>query len=374
MDPYTTSHFSNRALLVDLKASVANERTSTAVVISRIAEVDDRKLYLEQGYHNMHAFCVHELHYSEQAAFKRIYAGRAARRFPLILVALADGRLHLSGVVMLSAYLTSGNADELLAAAAHRTKAEIEQLIAERFPRPDLPERLQAIAPSATVLTMAPVQAGLSPGKVEPTTASTVQQTPTGALPLSPGKVEPAIPPSRMKPLAPQRYGVQCTWDQETHDLYHYVYHYVRALMSHEVPTGEMALVLKGALELAAGQPEKRKFAVTDRPGHARPTSSPRHIPAAVKRAVLERDQGRCTFVSGTGRRCTAVWKLEYDHEDPVARGGEATIENIRLRCRGHNQYEAERTFGAGFMEEKRAEARARAGARKQAKARTAAA
>jgi hypothetical protein len=58
---------------------------------------------------------------------------------------------------------------------------------------------------------------------------------------------------------------------------------------------------------------------------------------------------------------------------DPVARGGEATVEGIRLRCRTHNQYEAECVFGAGFMSEKRAEARARAAARRQAKARAAA-
>jgi hypothetical protein len=44
----------------------------------------------------------------------------------------------------------------------------------------------------------------------------------------------------------------------------------------------------------------------------------------------------------------------------PVARGGKATIENTRLRCRAHNQYEAERTYGAGFMREKREAGRAR--------------
>ena len=41
-----------------------------------------------------------------------------------------------------------------------------------------------------------------------------------------------------------------------------------------------------------------------------------------------------------------------------MARGGKATVENIRLRCSGHNQFEADRTFGAGFMHNKREEAR----------------
>jgi 5-methylcytosine-specific restriction endonuclease McrA len=118
-----------------------------------------------------------------------------------------------------------------------------------------------------------------------------------------------------------------------------------------------MVLVLKGALKLAKTELEKRKFAATDRPGHSRPGSSPRHIPAAVKREVWERDEGRCTFVSESGRRCEERARLEYDHIEPVARGGEATAENVRLACRSHNQYAAERAFGAEFMERKRREA-----------------
>jgi hypothetical protein len=156
-------------------------------------------------------------------------------------------------------------------------------------------------------------------------------------------------------PLAPQRFGFQCTVDQETHELWQYA----KALLSHEIPTGEMALVLKAVLKLAVGQLEKRKFAATDRPGHSRGSADPRHIPAAVKRAVRERDQGRCAFVSETGKRCESRSILQFDHIEPVARGGESTVENLRLLCRAHNQHAAERAFGAEFMCNKRAVARA---------------
>jgi hypothetical protein len=85
---------------------------------------------------------------------------------------------------------------------------------------------------------------------------------------------------------------------------------------------------------------------------------------------VWERDGGQCGFVGDSGQRCPERSRLEYDHADPVARGGEATAENVRLRCRAHNEYEAECVFGAGFMSDKRAEARARAEARRRAKVR----
>jgi len=73
---------------------------------------------------------------------------------------------------------------------------------------------------------------------------------------------------------------------------------------------------------------------------------------------VWRRDGGQCTFVSDKGQRCEARSRLEFDHTDPVARGGQATVAGLRLRCRAHNQYEAERVFGTGFMQRKRNEAR----------------
>ncbi len=56
-----------------------------------------------------------------------------------------------------------------------------------------------------------------------------------------------------------------------------------------------------------------------------------------------------------TGHRCNERARLEYDHIQPLARGGATSIDNLRLRCRAHNQYDAEQTFGAAFMQWKRA-------------------
>src|SRR6266705_6781051 len=154
MCTYSLSHLSDSVLLRDLKALVAQDRATTAALLAHIAEVDERRLYLPAAYPSMHAYCVGELRLCEQAAFKRIHAARTARRFPAIFPALAEGRLHLSGVVMLAPHLTPENAEELLAAAADRSRAELEQLLAERFPRPELPGRLQALptAPSPALL------------------------------------------------------------------------------------------------------------------------------------------------------------------------------------------------------------------------------
>src|SRR5262245_9006556 len=148
MHTYSRSHLSDQDLLRNLKEHVGHERSATAEVLADLAEADERKLYLPLGHASMYSYCVETLSYSEEAAYRRIQAAGAARRFPAIFAALADGRLHLTAVNLLAPQLTPENAADLLAAAAHQTKARIEWLIAERFPRPDAPSRLEALAPA----------------------------------------------------------------------------------------------------------------------------------------------------------------------------------------------------------------------------------
>ena len=363
MDPFVTSHISHDALLRDIKTLDERDRKTTAVLLSRVAEVEERRLFLREGFPSMHAYCIQGLHWCEGTASRRIYAARAARALPILFDAIADGRLHLTGVLMLAKYLTTGNVAELIAAATHRSKAEIQQLIAERFPQPDLPEFLQNLAPPPPLERSegqhSPENAGDAKG---PAQEPSPENAHAAALPTRPSVLQPALQHSpenaaprapRVTPLAPQRFGLQVTLDQETHDLLRRA----QALMSHQVRAGEILPVLNGALRCFVAQLEKQKYAATSCPRPSKPGSSSRHIPAAVKRAVRERDGDRCAFVSESGQRCSSRNRLEFDHIEPVSRGGASTVENVRLLCRAHNQYAAEREFGAEFMERKRAQA-----------------
>src|ERR1044071_6485727 len=146
MNSYSLSHVSNDALLRDITTSVKQDRATTATMLAQIAEVDERKLFAGAGYESMFLYCVRELHMSEETAFRRIRVARTARQFPAIFSLLADGRLNLTAVLLLTPHLSPQTADELLAAAAQKTKPEIELLLAERFPRPDVPTLVQTIA------------------------------------------------------------------------------------------------------------------------------------------------------------------------------------------------------------------------------------
>lgn len=119
--------------------------------------------------------------------------------------------------------------------------------------------------------------------------------------------------------------------------------------------------MLKRGLTLLVESLRKSKYAATSRPQAPREAADGRDVPAAVARAVWERDGHQCTFRGDDDRRCSMRADLEVDHVIPFARGGRTTVENLRLLCRAHNQHEAERIYGEAHMHEQRATAQPRA-------------
>ena len=165
------------------------------------------------------------------------------------------------------------------------------------------------------------------------------------------------VPAAQVKlaPLSAERFELRVTISKEAHDNLRYI----QSLASHSALGRDVAQLIERALELLVKETEKTKFAATDRPqSKLRESTAPRTIPAHVKREVWDRDQSQCTFVGETGRRCSARSLLEFDHIDEVARGGEATTDRMRLRCRGHSQFTAELRFGSEFMAQKREDAK----------------
>ncbi|MGH7725111.1 MAG: hypothetical protein ACREOU_06740 [Candidatus Eiseniibacteriota bacterium] len=362
MRTYSLAHLSDAALLCGLHTLVARHRMTTAELLAHLAEVDERRLYAPAGYPSMHAYCVGELHFSDDAAYKRIQVARAGRQIPVLLAAIADGRLHMTAALVLAPHMKEENAEELIGSATHRTKGEIEQFLTGHGGRHE-PQ-----------LVLEPVASAISePGELVP--------EPVGEL--APERVDELAPErvvghhDRPFDMPQARMLLKLAIERDTYRKLEYA----RELLSHAVPSGDAATIIDRALDALITRLEKRKFAATKNP---RPQSVPspasqpreprparkRYIAAPVRRSVWERDQGQCTFLSESGHRCEARRFLEFDHVDPVARGGRATVEGLRLRCRTHNQLEAERVFGHEFMREKRTEAREKALA--QARERTA--
>jgi 5-methylcytosine-specific restriction endonuclease McrA len=425
----TLTTISDEALLRRLRELLCESRRTESDLVAHIGEVDARRLYAREASPSMFSYCTRMLHLSGAEAYLRIAAARAAREHPVLLAMLADGRLHLSAIAKLAPHLTRENRDLILSRATHRSKRQIEELIAEIRPLPDvpslmrrLPERARHVAlPSSALIGArgdgaAPVQADctgqlLRPDGVraQPSTELACHEgsegapvsgllsdkaglaellepeTPRGPSAETRGTLgepretlrEISRPSSRcvVEPLAPSRYKVQFTASAELRDKLERL----QALLRSDIPDGDLGAVVDRAVTETLQRLEARRYAKRTAPRHATRTSQratstrrltsdraavprssttpsqgafehSRHIPAAIRRAVYERDRGRCRYVDDTGRRCPERDRLEYHHRYPFGMGGGHTIENVRLMCRTHNLYLAEHDYGRKTM------------------------
>ncbi len=407
----TASALSDQELLTRLERLAGNEREASAELVAHLAALDSRpSLFAAQGYGSLFRYCTQALRLSEDAACNRIDAARACRRFPLILDLLASGSLSLTSVRLLGPHLTAENHESVVAKARDRRRREIEALVAELAPRPEIPSTVRKV-PCRNATRQPATCPGVAPGLPPcPTTTrqpATVPPHPSapGASPApdaapalrpcsasgpgpamasvaSAGGAAPAPSPSSLpatpRPIvqasAPGRYYVRFTIGQGTHEKLRRL----QALLRREIPDGDPGAIFDRALTMLLEKVEKTKLAAVDRPRPPRPirpetdTNPPirpaadtrgrkpgvpsrpvpptplsRTVPREVKREVWRRDAGQCAFVSSTGRRCTEGTFLEFHHVQPHAKRGPATVANISLRCRRHNQYEAELIFGS---------------------------
>lgn len=338
--PSVASQLSDRDLLAAVLRAAINERHATVELLRLLAELDERRLYLGEGCSSLFTYCTQVLRLSEHAAYHRIEAARAARRFQVVLDLLGEGALTLTTIALLRPHITDENCDRLLEAARHKTKREVEQQIACLAPKPDatpLVRRLSAITRPAEL-----------PATLPPVLPDQPAQVPVRA---------PEPPRARIAPLAEDRYLLRVTISADTQRKLRQA----QDLLRHTIPTGDHAAILDRALTLLVDQLERAKFAQARQPRAARRNQTKtsqtkasqtktgqtnrRHIPAAVRREVWTRDGGRCAF-EGSHGRCRETGRLEFHHVVPFAEGGLTETANLALRCRAHNAFESEQRFG----------------------------
>jgi len=334
------SRLSDHDLLARIGVLAGKEREASVELVAHLAALDTRpSLFAGQSYGSLFGYCTQVLLLSEDAACNGIEAARACRDFPVILDHLVSGAMSLTSVRLLRRHLTQENHDAVLARACGKSRREIEALVAELAPRPDVPTSVRKLPnPSPTAL---PIPMATPP--TEPCEAATME------APLLPHRRRPII-----QTTSPERYRVQFTIGKESHDKLRRL----QALLRREIPDGDPGAIFDRALTLLLEKVEKTKLGRTTGPRRRRPIRpgtdkdvrepvlGSRHVPREVKDAVSRRDADQCAYVSRAGKRCTERTFLEFHHVRPYAKGGPATVENISLRCRRHNQYEAELVFG----------------------------
>ena len=147
---------SDDQLLARVRTLAERERASTTALIAALAELDARRLYLGQGFSSLFAYCTQALRLSEDAAYNRIRAARVAAKWPVVLDRIADGSVTVTAVRLLSDVLTDSNHEELFRAATHKSKREVEALVAGLNPQPDVAASIRKVTQPAVHGTAPP--------------------------------------------------------------------------------------------------------------------------------------------------------------------------------------------------------------------------
>jgi hypothetical protein len=206
-DSSALAALSDREVLVRVRDAVRNEQVATARLIALLMELDARRLYLSEGCSSLFTtYCTQVLHLSEHAAYNRIETARAARRFPVILDLVESAAVTLTTVRLLAPHLTDTNHREVLQRAHHKSKREVELLVATLHSRPDVPSMVRKLP--ALARTQPPI---LAP-----------QEAATPDIPTAIGTascVPPPLRPTEVKPIAAERYKIQITVSRDVRQI-----------------------------------------------------------------------------------------------------------------------------------------------------------
>jgi hypothetical protein len=228
-------------LLASVRRAALDERSATRHLIALLSELDARRLYLGEGFSSLFTYCTQALQLSEHATYNRIEAARAARRFPVIFELLEAGSVTLTTVRLVAPHLTEANHRALLERLHHKSKRDVELVIATLTPAPDVRSVVRKLR--------APLPARIP--EVSDAANSTVVE-----VSMLRQNTMPAATPSRpaeVKPLAPERYKIQVTVSREAHDKLRRA----QDLLRHVVPNGDPAIILERALDLLVADLER---------------------------------------------------------------------------------------------------------------------
>ncbi len=334
------------ARLADL---LARERAALGDFLVALAEFDDKKLWVELEYTSLFDFLRRELRLTTGAAFYRKTAVELIHRFPEIIAPLRDGRLCLMTVAEVARVLTEENRDEVLPRFFGLSKREAQALAAELQPASNPPMRA-VVTPLPTPAAALALSMPVEPERVDPAQAAflpveTDRPVPTDAATRAP--VRPPPPAATVQPLTAELSRYHLTVSRRFLEKLEAA----TAALSHSRPGAGPEEILEAGLDLLLERDANRKGLVKKPRATARPSSNPDYVPAHVRRAVFERDGGRCQYRLASGEICGSTHRLEIDHITPRAQGGPSTIENCRLACRAHNDRSARRAFGDAWMD-----------------------
>ncbi|BDG04556.1 HNH endonuclease [Anaeromyxobacter oryzae] len=340
-----------RALSANLASLLRREHSALGAFLVALADFDRRRAWMTLGHASLFAYLHRELRLSKAAAQYRKVAAELIQEVPAVGEALGEGRLCLTSIVEAARVVTPQNWETVLPRFFGLSRREAMEVVAELQPHPAPPTRTivcpvrtapsEVAAGATSAVPPLPLEAGAAGPAGNRTSGSsnelTVREVDASA---------PARRPAEVVPLTADLSRFHLT----VSDRFLRKLQAAKDALAHARPGATEEELLEAGLDLLLEKAAKRKGLVSKPLKIPRPAKRD-HIPAHVKRAVMERDGGRCQFRLPSGEICGSTHQLEFDHIEPVALGGASTVDNVRITCRRHNIISARRVFGDDWMD-----------------------
>jgi hypothetical protein len=333
-----------RDLSNHLAALLRKEREAMADFLLALAHFDDEKLWRDLGHTSLFYYLRRELGLSAGAAQHRKTAVELIQQFPAVETALRQGRLCLSSVCELAKVVTPENVVVVLPRFFGLSRREA--VAASIRPAAAIPQR-EVVTPVRATVLAGDVRREIAPAEPTVTEVHPGELASRMDLVLTPPAATAAArSPDSEQPLTAELSRFHITVSRRFMETLEQT----KDALSHSHPGGSTEEILMACMQLMLAKKAKQRGLV-ERPLQTPRPWRPDHIPAHVRRAVMERSGGRCEWVFDNGERCNSAYQVEVDHIDPTALGGRAAVENTRAACRGHNQLAARQVFGDAFMD-----------------------
>ena len=356
----TLEDLTTDALDRSAEETVRAEKRNVALVIAHIAEISRRKAELECGYKNIFDYCTRRLQLSEGSVARRLQVANVSKRFPQLLVALAENRISLTVAGLLASHLREDNVDKLLSDCAGKSTRSVEEYLVALRPKP-------VFKPSIRKRPSQSRRSDETDQKIRPTSEppeqSSAQEKPSQQLRT----------PNLLEPAEPEVFNFRFAADAD----FKAKFERLAEVLGVENPLKNMAEVFERAVDISLEKkdPKKkherrierqRKQSTAREKSRAREISKSggvgngekekgksRHIPSEVRERVLDRASHQCQFTARDGTRCTARTGLEIEHERPFALFHSHEERFLKVLCRRHNLLQAERVYGTEFIRAK---------------------
>jgi hypothetical protein len=306
---------SDQDLILRLENLTRSERKITHVILFHINEVESRKIHVGLGFPSLYAYLTKGLFYSESAAYRRIQAAQLLKTAPNAAEQIESGALNLSQLTQVQKCLKEENKKghqiavhkitEILNTLENKSNFESEKILAVEFNQPV--------------------------------------------------KVR-----ENVKPQQDDSVRIEVTFSKEQFEILQQA----QSLLSHLCPEGSWNTVLTTLAQkfnqtrlgrkqiprqesVSQGNTEAEVGTELIGPKARTPKASRPYRPyisVRIKRRLLSKAHYECEFMDPlTGRKCNSRHQLQIDHRNPLALGGSHDELNLRILCRTHNFFEAQK-------------------------------